>query len=254
LWFALWLNVLLWFVGIGTSLPGASHNGYADLADGLGVFAIIGVIWAGLLGLFSVSEDIALSPRQARTITHAPAWRRWATLVHGPGAARGRLAFLVLLVASVLVGVLAGMLGTREFPERAGLAAALLAGYLCVWLVLGDWLYRGPAGSWLDTTALRRGFLLVLLAAINLAPLLILAFEAGSGTRDSILSLFAFISPITGMIEAFSDDDRRREVALAAVLLTGLLCFCLLLVQGLRLRITTQRIAARQDDRNPRGE
>lgn len=254
-WFALWLNGLAWFVGVSISLMSTRRSAYADLADGLGVFAIMGVVWAGILGLFSVSEDVALSPRQARTITHAPRWRRWATALHGPGASRGRLGFVVLLTASVLVGVAASIMGDgRDFPEKAGDGAAILGGYLCLWLVIGDYLYRGPARSWLDTTALRRGFLLVLLAAGNLAPLLIVAFEAGSGVRDSVASLFAYISPIKGMIEVMSSGSERREVALIAVLLLGLVAYGVLLIQGLRLRIITQRIAARQDDRNPRGE
>ncbi len=249
LWAALWLNGLLWFIGIGAY----SRPGYAMLAEGLGVFAIMGVVWAGILGLFSVSEDVALSPRQARTITEAPRWRRWVTALHGPGASRGRLAFLVLMVASVLVGLAAAFLGDgRDFSNKACIGAAILGGYLCVWLVIGDYLYRGPARSWLDTTALRRGFLLVLLAALNLAPLLIVAFEAGSGARESVLSLFSYISPITGMIEVMSGNSPHREMVLIVVLLIGLACFGVLLMQGLRLRIATQRIAARQDEHNPR--
>lgn len=253
-WFALWLNALLWFVGVGAYLATTTGR-YVDLADGLGVFAIMSVVWAGILGLFSVSEDVALSPRQARTVTHAPRWRRWATALHGPGAARGRLGFLVLLTASILVGVVASIMGDgRDYPVNACIGAAILGCYLCLWLVIGDYLYRGPARSWLDTTALRRGFLLVLLAAGNLAPLLIVAFEAGSGVRGSIVSLFAYISPIKGMIEVMSSGSERREVALIAVLLLGVAAYGVLLIQGLRLRIATQRIAARQDDRNPRGE
>lgn len=254
-WFALWLNALLWFAGIGWYESSRSSRGYVNLAEALGGFAIVGVIWAGILGLFSVSEDVALSPRQARTITAAPRWRRWATALHGPGASRGRIAYIALLTASVLVGVVAAVVGDgHEFPMNACIAAAILGGYLCLWLVIGDYLYRGPARSWLDTTALRRGFLLVLLAAGNLAPLLILAFEAGSGVRNSFASLFAFISPIKGMIEVMSSGPERRDAALIAIFLLGVAAYGVLLIQGLRLRIATQRIAARQDDRNPRGE
>jgi hypothetical protein len=252
LWLVLWGNGLLWFVGVFLTMPGWRA---ADLADGLGVFAIMGVVWAGILGLFSVSEDLALSQRQARTITQAPRWRAWATWFHGPGAARGRLCFLALLSASILVGACAGFLGDgRDFPDKAAIAAPILGGYLCAWLVLGDYLYRGPARSWLDTTALRRGFLLVLLAAVNLVPLLILAFESGTREKESIAGLFAYISPIKGMIEVMASYSARREAVLIVVLLMGLACFGVLLMQGLRLRIATQRIAARQDDRNPRGE
>jgi hypothetical protein len=226
------------------------------LAEGLGIFAIIGVVWAGVLGLFSVSEDLALSPRQARTITQAPRWRHWATLFHGPGAARGRLGFLVLLVASIMVGVAGSILGeSNAFPTEACIGATMLGCYLCLWLLIGDYLYRGPARSWLDTTALRRGFLLVLLAAASLGPVLVaLVLDAGNLRNSGLASNIALVSPIMGVIKVMSGDTSKYEVALIVVLLTGLAAFGMLLMQGLRLRIATQRIAARQDDRNPRGE
>jgi hypothetical protein len=247
-WFALWLNGLVWMV-----VAARGGGRYVDLADLLGVFAILGVAWAGLLGLFSVSEDIELSPRQARTIAQAPGWRRWATVLHGPGAARGRLAFLTLLLASILVGACAPLMDTDgDFPGRAALGATMLAGYLCLWLVLGDWLYRGPLRSWLDTTALRRGFLLVLLAALCLGPLIPLAFPGNRVGNGGWLSLIPLASPIGGMIEVMSNRSWRRETALIAVLVLGLAAFGLLLLQGLRLRIATRRVAARDDDRNPR--
>lgn len=247
-WFALWLNGLLWMV-----VAAQGGGRYIVLADLLGVFAIIGVVWAGLLGLFSVSEDHALSPRQARTIEQAPRWRRWATALHGPGAARGRLAYLALTLASILIGALASFLEDgRDFPLRACSGAAMLAGYLCLWLVLGDWLYRGPLRGWLDTTALRRGFLLVLLAALSLGPLIALAINSGYSGRNEWLGNIALASPIWGMIEVMSGNTWRREAALVVILVLGLLAFGALLVQGLRLRIGTQRITARADDRNPR--
>lgn len=247
-WAALWLNGLLWMV-----LASYVERSFTDLTDFLGVFAIMGVVWAGLLGLFSVSEDVALSQRQARTILQAPRWRRWATVFHGPGAARGRLAFLALLVASILVGACASWLGGgRELPTKACIGAAILGGYLCLWLVIGDWLYRGPLRSWLDTTALRRGFLLVLLAALSLGPLIALALSNGISGRGELASGIALASPIWGVIEVMSGNTWRREATILVILVLGLVAFGVLLVQGLRLRIATQRIAARADDRDPR--
>lgn len=247
-WYALWLNGLVWMV-----IASYVERTFVQLGDFLGIFAIMGVVWAGLLGLFSVSEDTALSQRQARTILQAPRWRRWATLLHGPGAARGRLAFLGLTLASILVGAAGSWLGDgRELPTKACIGAAILAGYLCLWLVFGDWLYRGPLRSWLDTTALRRGFLLVLLAAISLGPLIALAINNGYSGRSEWLANIALASPIWGMIEVMSGNTWRREATIAVILVLGLLAFGALLVQGLRLRIATQRIAARADDRNPR--
>ncbi len=255
LWFAIWINGLLWFTGVGTFYVNSSR-GDDELDSLLGVFAIMGVVWAGVLGLFSVSEDVAISPRQARTITQAPRWRQWATLLHGPGATRGRLGFLALLVASVLVGVVGSLMGgTRSFPHDACMGAAFLGCYLCLWLLIGDYLYRGPARAWLDTTALRRGFLLVLLAAVSLGPVLIaLVIDAGNLRNSGTASIIGLLSPIMGMTQVMSGSTTRNDAALIAILLAGLAAFGVLLMQGLRLRIATQRIAARQDDRNPRGE
>ncbi len=250
LWFALWFNMLGWFVGVGLF---ENHSRGADDVVGyaLGAFAITGVLWAGILGLFSTSEDVSLSLRQARTITQAPHWRRWATLLHGPGASRGRLAFIALALASLVVGGLGMVVAEgNDNVTRYVVAAWILVCYLSTLFVFGDALYRGPAQHWLDTTALRRGFLLVLFAAFSLGPILVgLVVDSRGLDRSSI----AMISPIMGVIEAMSGNTHERDLSLVVVSAFGIGGLGVLLVQGLRLRITTQRIAAREDDRNPRG-
>ncbi len=250
LWFAIWLNALGWFIGLAL-FEGSSDSRGRILGQALAAFAISGVLWAGVLGLFSVSEDIALSQRQARTITGAPRWRRWASVWHGPGAARGRLAFLTLAWASLAVG-LAGLAVSdgNAYVIRACTAAWILACYLSLLFVVGDALYRGPARHWLDTTALRRGFLLVLLATVSLGPVLVgLVVDSRGLDRSDI----AMLSPIMGVIEALSGSAHERVFALGTISILGLGGMGVLLVQGLRLRITTQRIAANNDDHHPRG-
>lgn len=249
-WFAIWLNALAWFLAIAwieqRARPSVQLVGYA-----LGAFAITGVLWAGLLGLFSISEDVPLSQRQARTITQAPRWRRWATLVHGPGAARGRLAFIVLAFASLTSGVIGIALSDgNDYVTRCSTAAWVLVCYFSALFALGDALYRGPARHWLDTTALRRGFLLVLFAAWSLGPILVALVVDSRGLDHSNIAMF---SPIMGVIEVLSGTTHERDVPLVVVSAIGLAGLGVLLTQGLRLRITTQRIAAREDDRNPRG-
>jgi hypothetical protein len=206
-------------------------------------------LWAGVLGLFSVSEDHALSPRQARTITAAPRWRRWATLLHGPGATRGRLAFIALVALSLGVGLLGVANTGREVATQALTAAWILACYSAALFVLGDWLYRGACRTWLDTTALRRGFLLVLIATFCLGPILAALVLDPRGLEASGV---AMISPIMGVVAAFGGTAREHVLPLILVSLSGAGSFALLIVQGLRLHIATQRIAARDDDRNPR--
>ena len=148
-----------------------------------------------------------------------------------------------------------GLPCTQEQIADACIGAAILGCYLCLWLLIGDYLYRGPARSWLDTTALRRGFLLVLLAAVSLGPVLVaLVLDAGNLRNSGLASIISLLSPIMGVIQVMSGSPTRNDAALIAILLAGLAAFGMLLMQGLRLRIATHRIAARQDDRNPRGE
>jgi hypothetical protein len=250
LWFALWFNALAWFIGISWYVQSMSSGSHDEIGHALGAFAITGVLWAGLLGLFSVSEDLAISPRQARTITQAPRWRKWATLVHGPGAARGRLAFIAMAILSLGVGALGIMIGNGgDYIVRMFIAAWIMVCYLAALFAVGDYCYRGPARQWLDTTALRRGFLLVLFAAFSLGPILVALVVDARGLDHSNI---AMVSPIMGIIEALSGNTKERDFSLLVVSAFGLAAIAVLLLQGLRLRIATQRIAAREDDRNPR--
>jgi hypothetical protein len=174
-------------------------------------------------------------------------------VLHGPGANRGRLVFIALVLASLAVGLIGKLINQDDdsFPGRCVLAAWILCCYLAALVVLGDYLYRGPARSWLDTTALRRGFLLVLFAAFSLGPILAaLVVDANGWDRNGSI---AMLSPIMGVSEALSGSATDRDLSLGIISLIGIAALALLLVQGLRLRITTQRIAAREDDRNPRG-
>jgi hypothetical protein len=251
LWMGMWINALGWFIGMGALISSMGYASGKEVGYALGAFAITGVLWAGLLGLFSVSEDIELSPRQARTITNAPRWRKWVTVFHGPGANRGRLIFIAMMMASLGVGLVGKMINDHdEFTGRCFVAAWILCCYLAALFVVGDYLYRGPARSWLDTTALRRGFLLVLFAAFSLGPILAaLVVDANGWDRTGSI---AMISPIMGVSEALSGNTTDRDFSLVVVSLIGIAALARLMVQGLRLRITTQRIAAREDDRNPR--
>ena len=138
LWFALWINALAWFVGISWYVQDLSSSSNDEMGHAFGAFAITGVLWAGLLGLFSVSEDQTISPRQARTITQAPRWRKWATLLHGPGSARGRLAFIAMAILSLGVGALGITLGNgSDYIVRMFIAAWILVCYLAALFVVG---------------------------------------------------------------------------------------------------------------------
>ncbi len=251
LWYGLWLNTLLWLFGVAIYQMYTNSSWERGLNAALGGFSIFGIIWASILGLFSVSEDYELSPRQERTMTRAPSWRKWATLIHGPGAARGRIAFLVMCVLSLITGAV-GLLFesyTDQLPVVVG--AWVLFGYIAMIFVVADWCYRGFARKWLDSFGLRRGFILVLAATWILGPIL-LGLALDSNRLEN--SYIAMLSPIMGTIEVFSKNGGERDVVLFAVSIGGFAAIAILFIQAMRLRIKTYRVAARSDDKNPRGE
>jgi len=255
-WCGLWLNGLIWAIIIPWMLPG-----YASLDERLSWaltgYAIGGMAHAGLLGLFAVSEDYELSPRQARSISQARGWRRPFMLLFGPGAARGRLAWLALAGLTLIVAGLGWMLSGFEMPPDIGrsnrFSMAVVCWTMCCWLgilfVVGDLLYRGWLASWFPTPPLRRGFVLLLGALWMLLPPIALKL-AGFEIEDNALSWFSPWSAVW-MASEF-DSDMWRPFLLFSLL--GAAALLVLLVQGLRhLKLVTHRIVARDDDHNPRG-
>jgi hypothetical protein len=250
LWLLLWLDALAWFVGFGW-WDGMARGLDQQIGEMLAGFAIFGVLWAVALGVFSVTEEFELSPRQARAITQAGGWRRRATLLLGPGAARGRLAFLLLTAASLVLGWCGTLLDRRDGAQQTVNAALVLACHGCFLLMAGDWLCRRWFASWIDTPVLRRGFILVLAACWCLVPVLA-ALVVNAQRLDQ--SLLAAVSPVMAVAAVYdSGSNSRLELALAFAGVVGVASTAILLVQGLRLRIATRRIAARDNDANPRG-
>ena len=247
LWYGLWCNALCWFFGIAWF----NDRGLSDVGLALSAFSVFGVLWASVLGLFSVSEPYELSPRQERTMTQAPNWRRWFTLIHGPGAARGRIAYLVMTVISLMIGVIGITLNVNDSSGEIVLSAWVLTGYICMLFVITDYCYRGFARRWLDTTGLRRGFILLVAALWMLVPILLGAALEMGRMNTSIIALF---SPIMGFTEVISGRTTYREILIIVYSLFGAAAIAVLIIQSLRLRITTYRVAASADDKNPRGE
>jgi hypothetical protein len=255
-WFAVTATLLVFLVAtlaladlIGMRLS-ARDGAEAVMACGL---LVIG--WAVLLGIGAVAEPWALSRRQEQSITGAPRWRRWLTPVSGPGAARGRLAFLLLLAVGlglVLIAPLTagGNDGWAGAPLRIGL---LLAAYACIFLVLGDLLTRRVLpGGW-RTPAVQRVVTVavaLILTAITTVPLAVLDAVRSGG--------IAYVSPLLGLLNAgdaypFRDGASAWEhPGLWGVLLAGTAAGLHLLVGGLRQGIERAEVLARADDRDPR--
>jgi hypothetical protein len=248
-WFAVWVNALAWFIALPLMVAATARG--PSLGEVIGVFSMLGVIWAGILGIFSVSEDYDLSPRQARTILEAPRWRRWATLFHGPGAARGRLAYLSLAFLSCALGGIALLLNEKDKTFTFVLSAWIMTAQISFLFVISDWLYRGWLRSWFDSPGLRRSAILMFAAAWMLVPILLGLALAKNELNDSYI---AMLSPIVCLIEL--SEWRRSDahnILLTSHIVMAIAALALLIIQSLRLKITTFRVLARTDDINPRG-
>ena len=242
LWYGLWLNGLLWFIGISYLSPGPR------LAESLSVFSIVGIIWSMMLGMFSLSEDYELSPRQARAV--AGAERVFFAPVFGPGAARGRWAYLGLATLSLAAGAIAWCLDqARPDVLRCLVTSWALYCYAAIVFALCDRLYRGPLRGLFPTPPLRRGMIILSMAIVSLVPTLVLLLIDSQLIEHSAL---AALSPINGVI-LFWDDVSTSAGTYLILSVLGLAAVAVLARQGARLAVSTQRVLARENERNPRG-
>lgn len=252
LWWCLWANAWIWVAVVLTAVPSIDAS---DVAEVIIVMAVLTAIHAQILGFFAVSEDRELSPRQARAITDPPRWRRYLTWCLGPGAARGRLGYLAMTVLSLGAGFAAwGSLGfaTRHRYTDVGEIFALawsIAAWGAIILLISETIARGMWRHWFDTAVLRRGFTLLVIAALSLIPPLV-AWMLGSEIKDSWTS---FLSPITTFVQVADTGLDDVIIPFAFFTAVGLFAHLVLLIQGLRLNIVTARVLARDEDHNPRG-
>ncbi|HYE05595.1 MAG TPA: hypothetical protein VEL07_08685 [Planctomycetota bacterium] len=250
LWYALWANALAWVL-IADRIDAGD-----ELGEFLAVFGFGGMLWAMCLGLFSLSEDFELSPRQARAITAPNRWLRPFTWLLGPGAARGRWAYLVLASLSLAIcgaGWLieestARAIERYRIAEEAAIKGWALYCYAAIVFVICDRLYRGPLRALFPTPPLRRGMTILAMAVIALVPLLALVL-IDSSLVDS--SAFAALSPIGGMV-LFDRDLGSSSGTYLLLSVVGICATGVLLLEASRLGIRTQRIVARDNERNPR--
>ncbi len=250
LWYGLWFNGLAW------TLIASWLDSGDDLGEFLAVFGFGGLLWAMCLGLFSLSEDYEISPRQARAITAPKLWMRPLTWLFGPGAARGRWAYLVLaslsaavcLVGWLLVSTSSTTTRSTTFVEELIVRCWALYCYAAILFVICDRLYRGPLRALFPTPPLRRGMTILAMAVIALVPLLALVL-IDTSLVDS--SAFAALSPIGGMV-LFDKDLGAASGTYLLVSALGIAATAVLMIEGCRFGIRTQRVVARDHERNPR--
>ena len=220
------LNGVLWAFVLGDPV----------IPETLAVGAFFGALAAVTLGAFAVTEDYALTPRQARESARMRPWQ--LPFLFAPGAARGRFAFVTL--AALVLGT-AALAASGLFPSFNGLdwddeplvLSALILAHGATLLAVGDGLARTLLRRSVPTPLVRRVFLLAL--AVGLAFIgAILASVLGE--RSLIVQLF----PIPGLA-ILSDRPSSGEDAIVLILLAGAVSALSLLVQGFRRGTVLQR-------------
>jgi hypothetical protein len=231
LWYALWFNGLMWFMGIHFVMPSA------DLDEILLVAGCCGVYWAAILGIFSLSEDYEITPRQARSLRDGGRWKRAAMLVFGPGAARGRFAYLAMALASLVTAALGAWISPGREEEFVIAWSSFC--YFTIYAVIADWLARGWFRRLFSTPVLRRGFVLLVVTLASFVPLLVLTVIDVDLMHES---KFAALSPVTG-IHHMTDDLSEWTGELIVLSAVGVFALGAMIRQGLRLTVTMRRVS-----------
>jgi hypothetical protein len=239
-WCLIWLNGALWLGALLLWAAISSGRGWMmrNLEEVLAVSSCIGVSWGLVLGLFAISEDIDVTPRQAQSFIAGGRWRRTAMLILGPGATRGARCTLLLIGLSLLLCV----------PWMPDAPALVLACYGCFTLALGDLVARGPLGRFCQGPVPRRICTIAVLLVIGLLPALAALFAEGAEQR-----LLLALSPFTGPVDLFSRSHTPSSspggyIAFAM----GLLGIAWLVRRAASAGTGQARVTASEDDGNPR--
>ena len=243
-----WGLVLAWMAGI-MLLSGQTDSQRASLLVAVG-FA--GVILTLVSGFFTLTEDYALTPRQAQAIAGAHGWRRRAAVLLGPGAARGRwytlaLAFsaIALLGATFLHG---DVLGYND--HHAVMLAWCTLGYGLLVLVVGDALARHVVGRWCTAPLHRRLTILAVMSAWSILPGLAALLVPEDGHAYAVLRM---LTPGWGVYHHAVEDTSDGFAGFGGVLMVlPLIMFAVLALQARRMTVVTRRVVAEAGDRNAR--
>lgn len=214
-WFAVLLNFFMW----AALTPDSGHARTEAMAS----FALFGSIWAGLLGFISVTEDWQLSVRQARY------YRRKKRIImdglFGPGAASGRLVYL-LLALGIAGLAMTGLSGTRGQRETFRVVLLLLS-YGTIYLAIGDAIARKVPGPLSRGPGGRRVVVVLFFAVMTLiavgGPLI-----GGNDARH-----LAMVSPIPGGFYATKSAGWRLS---PLIFIGGAVSAIVLLAQAAAMR------------------
>ncbi len=250
LWIGLTINSLIWI------MIAVIINPYFHFYEGLSASALLLICSASFLGAFSTTEDDILSPRQARSITEARGIKKVLMVFFGPGYNRGCLAFTTLLTSYLAVVILNNIIfskgtlhGSNDESEILRFGLVLMC-YVCIYYCAADVISRKIFHNFITTPYLRRA---ILLGLILCAGLLFSLCGYLIGGRFDKGNFFFHLSPFTG-ISYIMVHPLKSDILIGVLSLLGITSFAYFILKGLRLRIHTARVLARDDEHNPRGD
>lgn len=198
-WFGIWANAALWLVAM-LGWIAYRHGGDSvarHLKEVMQAASVAGVLWALVMGVFAVSEDLEITPRQARGVAGDGPIMRRARAVIGPGSARGARATLLMTAGSLALCL----------PWMPDTPALFVAAYGLSVLMLSDLLARRLLARWCGTPSARRVCTLAVLAVVGLVPALVAAFAPDSN-KPWLLVLSPFAGPFDLFPGAPTDSAR----------------------------------------------
>lgn len=199
--FAIFVNGALWVLAPGIY---SYSTGYAAA-----FVALFGAMLTNVLGLFAVTEDWVLTARQRRFYDSNPLLRA-LTFPLGPGAATGRVAWLIMAAATGALTIMAATSGSR-FMDEATVARLVLC-YGAIYLLAGDTLGRRCPERIRDDPRARR-LVVIALVAVMCAVAIIVPQVLGD-RRSGI----AMLAPLPG---AFIGTSPSQGTAAQVVYLLG---------------------------------
>ncbi|TNF34732.1 MAG: hypothetical protein EP329_06920 [Deltaproteobacteria bacterium] len=208
------------------------------LSEALVVASFFGALAAFLLGIFAITEDYVITPRQYRETRDMRWWQ--LPILFAPGAARGRLAYLSLVAAIAATVTVAYFLGPNGSRLREPMVFTIL---ICAHGTLLITLCDAAARRWfarrLGNPVMRRVLFISVFASLAFIGSVITSL---AGDRDPIAAL----TPIPGMW-IIADRPGRFDDELLFIILAGGAAAFVLLIQAVRRTKVLERTVAELD-------
>lgn len=252
IWILAYLNLIVGCLIMGRIFLRSGNFNYEFLV----IAAATGTFATTVLGLFTMTEHYRLTPRQDRDIHHKNQLVRWLMIIVGPGAARGRIAYIVLsFITLALAGTALSMTPEHsQYRYREAHSVFTFCWtslvYFSLIFILTDYLYRHQLRRFFDTPALRRAFTLTFFAVFNILLSIIIYILQENRIGTYVLEI---LTPIYGMV-TISEDPGRHVIAQSVLLIAGLVTYIYLAYQAVgHYHYQRLRVVAGDGNHNPRG-